>query len=321
MQSSGEQRIIEKLMRDMSELTTYLHDEDVNEVMLNSNSQLWIDSTAKGMFFAGFMENARAQSIIYGVAGLMGSVISTKEPLLEVELPNAGGLKGERFTAQLPPVVARPSFTIRKKSTRIYTLADYIATGRLLPSEGKIIKDWIHTRKNIIVAGSPGSGKTTFINALIQEAVASNPCERFILLEDVCELQCAGDNQLSFFTSSTVSMSDLLYTALRSRPDRILVGEVRGPEAHDMLKAWNTGCSGGIGTLHANGTQEAIQRVIDLSMEGGLHHPPLSLIRQTLNAIIFVTRQGSKSGFISDLAEVVGYRDGQFQLHSLKETN
>jgi P-type conjugative transfer ATPase TrbB len=312
-----ETRVIEKLVRDMGDLIPYLHDDAIQEVMLNSNGELWVERSTQGMVRAGVFDSRRATAIIQGMAGLMGKVVSNQQPLLEVEFPTQGGLKGERFTAQLPPVVLKPSFTIRKKSKRIVTLADYVATGRLSASHLAVITEWIKTRKNILVAGSPGSGKTTVINALIQAVVALNPNERLVLLEDVPELQCSGHNQLSLFTSPQVSMRDLLYTAVRSRPDRILIGEVRGAEAHDLLKAWNIGCLGGMGTLHANGTREAIQRVIDLSMEGGLVHPPLNLIRQTLQAILFVERKNNQSGFITDLAIVTGYREGEFQLEPL----
>jgi P-type conjugative transfer ATPase TrbB len=309
-----ETRVIEKLVRDMGDLIPYLHDEAIQEVMLNSNGELWVESSRQGMRQAGLFDSQRATAIIHGMAGLMGKVVSNQQPLLEVEFPMQGGLKGERFTAQLPPVVLRPSFTIRKKSKRIYTLADYVATGRLSIHHLAVIQEWIKTRKNILVAGSPGSGKTTVINALIEAVVALNPNERLVLLEDVPELQCSGHNQLSLFTSPQVSMRDLLYTAVRSRPDRIVVGEVRGAEALDLLKAWNIGCLGGMGTLHANGTKEATQRLMDLTVEGGLVHPPINLIRQTVQAILFVDRKGNQNGFITDLAVVTDYVGGQFKV-------
>ena len=298
----------------MDSLMGYLKDEDVQEVMLNPNKALWVDTVSKGMLPIGSMEGHVAQSIIFGIAGIIGKVVSSSYPILEAELPKVCGLNGERFTAQLPPIVRLPSFTIRKRSKHHFLLADYVATNRLSAQDAQIIKNWIRQRKNILVAGSPGSGKTTFTNALIQEAVLLNAKERFILLEDVAELVCLGENKLSLLTSCSISMRDLLKIAVRSRPDRIIVGEVRGQEAYDMLKAWNIGCSGGMGTLHASGAQEATQRLIDLSIESGLTMPPISLMCQTLGAIIFVDRSKEQSGFIKELALVEGYENGRFQL-------
>jgi type IV secretion system protein VirB11 len=167
------------------------------------------------------------------------------------------------------------------------------------------------------VCGGPGSGKTTFTNALISESVSCDPSQRFIILEDTPELQCTAPNKVSLLTSESVSMTTLLRTAMRMRPDRILVGEVRGSEALDMLKAWNTGCPGGLCTVHANGCEEAVQRISDLAIEAGLSHPPLSLIRHTIDVVVFVTKMGSSKGFISDICVLKDIHHEKFVFEKL----
>jgi type IV secretion system protein VirB11 len=174
------------------------------------------------------------------------------------------------------------------------------------------LSTFLGARKNIVICGGPGSGKTTVTNALIAEAVSLDDTQRFMVLEDLPELQCRASNTVSLLTSREVRMTDLVRTAMRMRPDRILVGEVRGAEALDLLKAWNTGCPGGLCTVHANGVSEAIQRLLDLSMEVGLSVPPKSLVAQTVDVIVFVERRGSQKGFIKEVVHVEGLKDGEF---------
>lgn len=306
-------RLFEKIYRDLgAEIISFLEDDDINEIMLNPDGKLWIDSVKRGQIFVMDMPSHQAFSIVNGVAGIHDFVLSYRTPRLEAELPFFQSMKGERFTAQIPPIVSSPSFTIRKRSNAIFTLDDYIASGRVTEVQAKILVELVNGRKNILVCGGPGVGKTTVTNALIVEAVRSDETQRFILLEDVPELQCSAPNKVSMLVSETVSMTNLLRTSMRMRPDRILIGEVRGGEALDMLKAWNTGCPGGIGTVHANGAEEAVQRIVDLAMESGLTVPPIQLILQTINAVVFVDRQGTKKGFIKNILTIKEYYNGKF---------
>jgi type IV secretion system protein VirB11 len=226
-------------------------------------------------------------------------------------------MQGERFTAQIPPIVSAPSFTIRKKSEVIFKLEDYVATNRLTENQAKKLKDLIRNRKNILVSGGPGSGKTTVTNALVIEAVEYDKNQRFLILEDLPELQCEAQNKVAMLTSDDVNMTGLLRAAMRMRPDRILIGEVRGREALDMLKAWNTGCPGGICTVHANGASEAIQRILDLAMEAGLIVPPIQLVSQTIDAIVSVTRKGNQKGFIHEILALGEYKNEKFIFEKL----
>jgi type IV secretion system protein VirB11 len=199
----------------------------------------------------------------------------------------------------------------------IFTIEDYVASGRLTAKQAEILKNLICNRKNILICGGPGSGKTTVTNALIIEAVKHDENERFLILEDLPELQCRAPNKVAMLTSDTVSMRGLLRLAMRMRPDRILIGEVRGAEALDMLKAWNTGCPGGICTVHANGAEEAIQRILDLSMEAGLTIPPKDLVFHTIDAIVSVQRAGHQKGFIQEILSLGEYKNGKFIFNKL----
>ncbi|MDX2165087.1 MAG: P-type conjugative transfer ATPase TrbB [Gammaproteobacteria bacterium] len=318
MLTESQQRLFSKLHQDLGDkIISFLADKDINEVMLNPDGSLWVDSVKDGLVEEGRISSVHAHAILNCVAGIQGVVISEQNPRLEAELPYYRELRGERFTGQIPPIVANPCFTIRKKSEMVFTLDDYYLSERLTEEQCIVLKDLVSDRKNILVCGGPGSGKTTFTNALISEIVRCDPSQRIIILEDTPELQCTAPNKVSMVTSESVSMTSLVRTAMRMRGDRILVGEVRGAEALDMLKAWNTGCPGGICTVHANGCVEAIQRISDLAVEAGLSHPPLSLIRHTIDAVVFVTKIGSQKGFVSEICAVKEINNEKFILTKL----
>jgi len=316
--TESQHRLYEKLSRDLTEgIVSYLGDKDINEIMLNPDGKLWIDRASEGQSCVGFLTKAQAFSIMNAIAGIHGFVVSQHSPRLEAELPYYGVMKGERFTGQVPPVVSAPCFTIRKKSDIVFTLDDYIKTHRLTDAQANVLCQLIQERKNILICGGPGSGKTTVTNALIVEAVKSDENQRFLILEDLPELQCHAANRVAMLTSNDVDMTGLLRAAMRMRPDRILIGEVRGKEALDMLKAWNTGCPGGICTVHANGATEAIQRILDLTMEAGLTVTPIQLVLHTIDAIVSVVRKGSQKGFIHEILALGDYHNGKFSFEKL----
>lgn len=318
MLTESQQRLFSKLHQDLgSEIISFLSDKDINEVMLNPDGSLWVDSVKEGVIQQGRISSIHAHAILNCVAGIQGVVISEQNPRLEAELPYYRELRGERFTGQIPPIVSNPCFTIRKKSEMIFTLDDYYLTERLTEEQCIVLKDLVAARKNILVCGGPGSGKTTFTNALISEIVRCDPSQRIIILEDTPELQCTAPNMVSMVTSENAPMTSLLRTAMRMRGDRIFVGEVRGAEALDMLKAWNTGCPGGVCTVHANGCVEAIQRILDLAVEAGLSHPPISLVRHTIDAVVFVTKMSSHKGFVSEICKVGELNNEKFTLTKL----
>lgn len=317
--SESHRRLYEKLCRDLGEqIVAYLEDNDVNEIMLNPDGKLWVDRSSSGQCCVGNMNKAQAFSILNSVAGIHNFVVSQHTPRLEAELPFFRAMKGERFTGQIPPIVSSPCFTIRKKSEVVFNLSDYVATKRMTKKQAEVLKKLVTERKNILVCGGPGSGKTTVTNALIIEAVKRDENQRILILEDLPELQCSAPNKVSFLTSDDVDMTGLLRAAMRMRPDRILLGEVRGKEALDMLKAWNTGCPGGVCTVHANGTEEAIQRILDLAMESGLTTPPISLVLHTIDAVVSVVRSNNQKGFIHEIVKLRGYENEKFIFEKLE---
>lgn len=306
-------RLYDKLYRDFGKnIIDFLQDQDVNEIMLNPDGKLWIDRTSQGQLCVDEMQSTQAFSIMNTIAGIHGLALSHQQPRLEAELPFYHAMQGQRFTGAIPPVIFAPSFNIRKRAEIIFTLEDYIKTNRVTLQQSKILTQLIIDRKNILVCGGPGSGKTTVTNALIIEAIKNDPQQRFIILEDLPELQCNAMNKVSMLTCDSVNMTALLRDAMRRRPDRILIGEVRGAEALAMLKAWNTGCPGGICTVHANGAEEAIQRILDLSMESGLAVQPIPLILHTIHAIVYVTRKSNQKGFIQEILKLEGYQNEKF---------
>ncbi|MBS0358900.1 MAG: P-type conjugative transfer ATPase TrbB [Proteobacteria bacterium] len=316
--SEAKERLYSKLYQDLGDkIIGFLKDKDVHEIMLNPDGKCWIDHALEGLLFVCTLTEREATAIIQSIAGIHGCIVTKESPRLEAKLPFYKELQGERFTAQIPPIVPLPSFTIRKRSEHVFRLLDYIGSDRLTLKQLLILRELIRDRKNILVCGGPGSGKTTVTNALIVEAVQHNPNQRFVILEDLPELQCEAENCVSLVTSEQVDLQGLLRSAMRMRPDRILVGEVRGREALDMLKAWNTGCPGGICTVHANSALDAIQRIVDLAMESQLTSPPLSLVSHTIDAIVSVVRKGSQKGFIQEILSLGAYQDGQFTFTKL----
>ena len=316
--TESQSRLCAKLYNDLGqEIIAYLSDKDIHEIMLNPDGQLWVDSVSTGQKQVGSLSRAQAFSILHSVAGINNFVVSPHIPRLEAQLPYYKALQGQRFTGQIPPIVASPCFTLRKKSESVFTLEDYVLTGRLTEAQSNVLKNLVSSRQNILVCGGPGTGKTTVTNALIVEAVKTDPQQRFLILEDTPELQCKAPNQVSLVTSHEVTMTDLVRIAMRMRPDRLLMGEVRGAEALDMLKAWNTGCPGGICTVHANGCEEALQRMLDLSMEAGLLSPPVALILHTIHAVVSVKRNGHQKGFISEILSVTGVKNNDIQFKKL----
>ena len=229
------------------------------------------------------------------IAACLQTTITREKPTIECELP----LDGSRFAGQIPPVVPAPTFAVRKRASRVFTLDQYVQVGILTPEEKEFLREAIRDHRNILVTGSTGSGKTTFVNSMIGEATAQYPAERLIIIEDTGELQCAAANYVQYHTSPERSMTDLVRTSLRMRPDRILVGEVRGPEAFDLLMAWNTGHEGGIATLHANNAQAGLARLVTLvSMHPNAPRLIEPLIGDAVDVLVHIARKEGGAGRI-----------------------
>ena len=308
----------DSLRRELGEtITRALADPDITEVMLNPDGALWLDSRTRGLIPTGAtMSPTRAEGLISTVAGLLGHVVSSKEPLLEAELP----LDGSRLQAMLPPVVAAPAFAIRKRAIALYSLKDYLEAGTLAKAHYEALRRAVTSRSNLLISGGPGSGKTTFANALLQGMTRlAKDTERLLILESTYELQCQAPNHTILHTSGEVSLQALIRATLRMRPDRIIIGEVRGAEAHDLLKAWNTGNPGGLATLHANSATDALERLDQLVQEAGVPSQG-RLIGSSVHLIVHMRREGQRR-CVQKLLLVDGYDPGRGYLtRTLPET-
>jgi type IV secretion system protein VirB11 len=269
---------------------------DTIEVIANPDGRIWAERAGRGREPTNLtLEAHEAERLIRLVATLTGAEVTRLKPIVSAELPP----RGERFEGLLPPVSRAPCFAIRKPAGRIFTLDDYAAAGVVSADQLQALKDAVASRANIIVAGGTGSGKTTLANALLAEIAQFD--ERVVLLEDTRELQCAAEDVVALRTQpGSVSLSDLVRSTLRLRPDRIIVGEVRGPEALDLLKAWNTGHPGGIATVHANSAFSALARLEQLAMEA-CTTPPTALIAEAIDLIVFVSRGGPAGRVVSEI--------------------
>ncbi len=281
-------------------IALWLEDASVAEVMLNPDGRLWLDRLDGGLADTDAkLSAADGERIIRLVAHHVGIEVHAGQPRLSAELPGTG----ERFEGLLPPLVSAPVFAIRKPAVALFRLDDYVSAGVLSAAQADVLRQAVDARRNILVAGGTSTGKTTLVNALLAEEVLDG--ERIILIEDTRELRCAVPNLVALRTRDGVAtLADLVRTALRLRPDRILIGEVRGGEALDLVKAWGTGHPGGIGTLHAGSALGALRRLEQLIQEATVT-VPRALIAETINLIAVLAGRGTARRLV-ELRQVCG---------------
>ena len=222
--SSSRSRLIRKLRDALGEtICAALENVDVVEVMLNPDGRLFVERLGEGIERIGELKPGAAEIIIGSVAHALQTEVDEDQPIISGELP----IDGHRFEGLLPPVVSAPSFTIRRRASRLIPLSDYVSSGVMTKLQAGLIRHAVHDRLNIVVSGGTGSGKTTLANAVIAEIVNETPAHRLLILEDTAEIQCAAENAVCLHTTDTVDMGRLLKSTMRLRPDRIIVGEVR----------------------------------------------------------------------------------------------
>ncbi len=330
-------RKYENILRDLGEITEFLEDDDVNEIMVNSNKKLFIDTESRGLVYITEFSADRTMRIIKSLADNAEQTINETTQRVALELPIYKCMNGERFCGQIPPMTPSPSFTLRKKPKQVYSLESYIACNRATAKEidaifeatkpgslednnpvladiyGNLLDSGLicnlsrearlgQAPKNIVFCGGPGSGKTAALNALLKKVIELSPKERFIVIEkQMSEVQCRSENVQQFISNNRVSIQDCVETAMVSRPDRAILGEAKGAEAFDMCKIWNTGTPGGMATIHANNPLECFQRIGDLCLEAGLLTIPWNLILMTVDVIVWCSRNGSLKGFIKEV--------------------
>lgn len=309
-------------IRGFGLLDSIMSDDSITEVMINGPENIFIEQ--KGRLFKmdkQFEDQRELEAVIQKIVGLAGREVNQANPICDTRLPD-----GSRVNVVLPPIaLCGPTITIRKFSKEPMTMEKLIRYGSLTPEIAEKLKILVRAKYNIFIAGGTGSGKTTFLNALSNFIPHD---ERVITIEDSAELQITGvDNLVSLETRNAnasgvgqITIRDLIKSSLRMRPERIIVGEVRGGEALDMLQAMNTGHDGSLSTGHANSTQDMLSRLETMVLQGaaGL---PLEAIRQqiasALDIIIHLSRLRDKSRKTMEITEVVGYENGQILLNPL----
>ena len=295
-------------------IAVWLEDPVVVEVMLNPDGRLWVDRLTGGLVDTGErLAAADGERIVRLVAHHVGAEVHPASPRVSAELPETG----ERFEGLLPPVVTAPVFAIRKPAVAVFSLDDYVAAGIMAGVQADALREAVRERRNILVAGGTSTGKTTLTNALLAEVAKTT--DRVVLIEDTRELQCKSPNLVALRTKDGVaSLSDLVRSSLRLRPDRIPIGEVRGAEALDLLKAWGTGHPGGIGTIHAGTALGTLRRLEQLIQEAVIT-VPRALIAETIDVIAVLSGRGADRR-LTELARVEGLTpDGDYLVMPLGE--
>ncbi len=284
-----------------------LLDAETIELMLNPDGDVYLEQLGKEMYKICKMPGSEAEEFIRKIAGYLKKTVTRDQPILEGVLP----LDDSRFEGLVPPVVARPAFNIRRRAVRVFTLSDYVDSGVMTGVQCEAIRRAVVDRQNILIIGGTGTGKTTLGNAVLHEITLADPHARQIIIEDTPELNSTALNRVNLQTSTTCSMTDLVRATLRLRPDRIIVGEVRGPEAFDLLQAWNTGHPGGLSTLHANDCVFGLRRLKSLISQ----HPfaPRDIepdIALAVNVMVNIIRSGNERR-IREIARIGEYDPNQ----------
>ena len=289
-----------------------LVDPAVIEVMVNPDGRLWLDKAGEGRIeTANRMAASETERIIRLVAAHVRCQVTDSSPIVSAEWPETG----ERFEGLIPPIAPAPCFAIRKPAAVVFSIDDYVAARIMSEAQADVLRTAIRDRHNIVVAGGTSSGKTTLVNALLAQVALLD--ERVVILEDTRELRCAAPDCVTLRTKpGIVSLAELVRSTLRLRPDRIIVGEIRGPEALDMLKSWNTGHPGGITTVHANSPVMALYRLEQLIQEAVVT-VPRDLLALTIEHIVFIDGRGNDRR-IASIHEVEGLSaDGDYKLKPL----
>lgn len=313
MRDEQARRLAEAMKRQLGDFCSLLLEHDVVELMLNPDGQIWVERLGQPMTKVGRIAAVTAESFIATVASTLRGTVTRMNPILECELPDVPPFHGSRFEALIPPIVSGPAFTIRRKASAVFTLNEYEREGVMAAAQRNAIERAVRQRQNILVVGGTGVGKTTLTNAIIGQMATATPDHRLVIIEDTAEIQCAAPNAVIMRATDTVDMQRLLKATLRLRPDRIVVGEVRGGEALTMLKAWNTGHPGGVCTVHANHARAGLTRIEQMIAEVS-QTPMRALIGEAINLIVSIVRTDRPPGRrIHEVIAVDGVADSDYR--------
>jgi len=305
----GTQRVIDMIKTAFGPLGDLAHDPTVVEIMANPDGRVWIERLGTGMQASELILHAEERlAIVELVAGAIGLVCHAQSPRLSATIAQWG----LRFQGFVPPATLAPCFTIRKPAIRVFTLDEYADEGILTPTQVATLQHAVRAHINILISGSTGSGKTTLLNAVLAEIAELG--ERVVTIEDMPELQCAAPNHLALYVKEDIAtMQQLVKDTLRCRPDRIILGEVRGVEAVDLVDSWNTGHNGGLCTVHANSCREALTRMETLIRRGNI---PTEVARQLLGEAqpLLVSLVRTSTGrSVQEMVRVVGTHGGEYR--------
>jgi type IV secretion system protein VirB11 len=301
------------LQAALGPLDAFLQDPCIIEIMLNPDGRVWIERLGEAPCASGqVLDPATAERLLRLVASSIDTTCHAAQPRLSAVLPGSGA----RLQGFLPPVVRQPALVIRKPALQVFTLDDYVAQGVLTAPQAAALVQAVQTRRNLLLAGGTGSGKTTLANTLL--ALMATTGDRIVTLEDTPELRCPAPNTLALYTvDGQVTMHDLVKDTLRCRPDRIVIGEVRDGTALDLLKAMGTGHPGSLTTVHANSAPQSLTRLEQLVQEVVVT-VPRQLIADAIDMIVYLER--TKTGRrVTALEAVTGLVEGQYVLRPLAE--
>lgn len=296
------------LRTHLDPIMNYFDDPKVEDISVNPDGSIHINCRGIGSLKCGVMEAGDRSNIINLVAAYNNTICNAERPFVEAILP----FREARFQGLISPMVSAPAFSIRLRPQTIYTLRDYWVAGILTSTQREVLSEAVRSYRNILLVGGTGSGKTTLLNALLSELAVCCPNDRVVSIEDTPELQCGNKDHVDLLSSETVSMAGCLRAALRLRPKRIIVGEVRGAEALDLLKAYNTGHPGGLATVHANDAVAGLERLEALAREA-TEAPQQRFIASTINLVVFIKPIAIEPyRKVSQILRVCGYKNNEY---------
>lgn len=295
------------------DLRKYLwEDDDVTEIQVNADTKIWIDTFSQGNIFSGkFLSPEKSRQLISYVASEIGMTLGVGNRIVTGRIP----FTEERFEGILPPLVKpNPVITIRKKPLKIFSLEEYVQAGSLSHSQKKFLETAVLEKKNILVVGPTASGKTTFCNALIREITPLK--ERLVFLEDTPELLSDNENSVFLETAEGIELLRLFKSSMRLSPRRVIVGEVRGGEAVELITAWNSGHSGGVSTIHSESVQKGLiqlERYIKMRSLDAQEE----MIAMTIHCVVVIQVVEGKRK-ITEVASMEGYENGKYILNNIE---
>ena len=310
--------LIDNEINGFGPLTELLKDHEITEIMVNSPSEIYIELNGKLIKdeTVSFINNDHIIRVIQRLIQPLGRTIDTAHPMVDARLQD-----GSRLNAVLPPLSLKgPVLTIRKFKPELATIDDFLRTGTLTPYMARFLEACVHAKLNILIVGGTGAGKTTLLNVL---SSFCDPADRIITIEDAAELRLKQSHVISLETrsdnyegSGAVTIRDLVINSLRMRPDRIIVGEVRGKEAFDMLQAMNTGHEGSMTTMHANSPEDALNRLETMVLMNGVEIPVTAIreyIESAIKIVVQVTRFSDGRRRVSAINEITGIKNGEIE--------